>query len=577
MSTKILRILMLVLLMCGAGVASAQMNLRTYTVPPLKLELREMADRIVELRNDSLTKSSLRKADALFQEMARPLADSIDDMVAVGAYMIDKGEYTIPEFFARRIIATASERMKGKKDQHDSIPYLMFEGEVFTKVKDWRTAAEAYYSVLDQDSTNFTALYYGARAYRGENPTASMEYYQRLKAAYPHFYQADQEMGDMYYENKDYLLGRDLDAVKQKALKHYNDYFNAVPRDRDSINFTSCDNYLILLYELKEKKRLDEVVTTFLPLYPEDKSGQRMVRRMDFFTKFERFTDALVEVDANIGTSGIIEDVAKAQAVADETLQAMSYLSNKDYADSLYIFADYQYAAQTHKNIAYLYNVLKEEYLGREDSLNEARCQQERLAHTHKAIDWFRQAVTNDTSKVNAYYDMAELYRDIDEYDKSIAAFEVYYKALGQAWTIDQEYYYGTRLYQASSKPSVSEENRAIYKQRAMDTFKDIVRQQPDYVKAIAYIARGSIVDSSKPEDAPRDCYLQLLDASEAKADEFSSYRLEACKYLIFYAVQVEPMDLQLLRKAYDKARAIDPGDEQVVQVGQFLRSLNRR
>ena len=67
-----------------------------------------------------------------------------------------------------------------------------------------------------------------------------------------------------------------------------------------------------------------------------------------------------------------------------------------------------------------------------------------------------------------------------------------------------------------------------------------------------------------------------MLEVSEAEADKYKSYRFEACKYLFFYAVSVDPVDIELAKKVHAIAAGISPDDDFVKNAGQYIQMLSK-
>ena len=62
-----------------------------------------------------------------------------------------------------------------------------------------------------------------------------------------------------------------------------------------------------------------------------------------------------------------------------------------------------------------------------------------------------------------------------------------------------------------------------------------------------------------------------MLEVSADSHDETMRGRFEASRYLFFYAVNVEPNDMELAGRAYEIAKSIAPEDKFVQNAGRFM------
>lgn len=612
MSTKILRILMLVLLMCGAGTVSAQtkkpsskISLRSYEVPALKPELREMADRILQYRRDSLNKSSVRKANELFLEMAKPLADSVNDMVALGAYFIDNGEYTIPHFFAKRMEATQTDRINLLGYGHDSIPYMMFMAEAYNKMHEDSKAGTLYEGLLPLDSANFVALYLTALAYRAEVPTASIEKLEQIKEFYPQWYEADRLMGDIFNENRNGILSSSGFDVKKRALKHYGDYFAVVPHQIDSVDianpydfFKSCTNYIKLLVEVKDVKKQMEVVNTFLPMYPDDPYLQLPLIRQRFNILAKEFCEEKIkqlgDITPGFGDSKeVLEELA---AAADSVMSSMRYITEKQYADSLYMYDDYFAAGWFEESRAPYFTLLSEdlEYRGEKEKGEAAAKEIQPCAA--RAVDYFEKAVRTDTTQTSAFFHLYKLYEKLDEWDKAVYNYDKYYAALkeviqqnGQPWDIDEDFNRAMAYYKVHNKVKAQEpDNKYLHK--AEEIWTEILTTSPNDLQALFYLAVARNADFYVWSPEVGEKYKRFLDASDNSRGRYSEakvrgWREGAAQYLAYHAMykdkeqnpyEFEQMDADLIERMYRIINSINPNHGMLVPMRLVLKQRGR-
>lgn len=152
------------------------------------------------------------------------------------------------------------------------------------------------------------------------NPHAAIDYLNRIKTADPSYTDADKELGDIYYKLDNYA----------EAIKSYAAYYAATPKEAGKIDIASCESYLQALFSMsaKDETNLDkmiEIADVLKPLAPND----ILIPRMEFFAKFNKVETSM--------------DYEGALAAADT---ASSYIKNKQFADSVYFYMDYDFAAK---------------------------------------------------------------------------------------------------------------------------------------------------------------------------------------------------------------------------------------
>ena len=85
--------------------------------------------------------------------------------------------------------------------------------------------------------------------------------------------------------------------------------------------------------------------------------------------------------------------------------------------------------------------------------------------------------------------------------------------------------------------------------------------------------ARINNVDYTKPNETVKKYYEKAIELM-GDDESVNSQKLEAYKYLIFYGVQTD--DLDLVRKAADAAAVISPDDTIVKNAITYLKSMNK-
>lgn len=498
MKKNIFRALALALLMLP-GISSMQAQQRSYNCPPLSPELQQMADEVIQLNIDDP-----EKANKSFMKLAKKIKGNKEDLLAVGTYFLEHDNYPGASQCARQIYETAP----------DYVPGLMFSGEVYMKAQNWGSAGQKFDEVLAIDSTNVAALKRNAFVYKNVNPHVAIDALNKIKRIEPAYIEADKDLGDIYYKLSDY----------KQAIEHYATYYKAAPKDQ-TLDIRSCENYLQSLYSQADFATITQLTSELLPLQPND----LIIRRMDFFAKVNKIGEAM-DYDAAV------------KAAED----ASAYLADKQYADSIFIYLDYEYAAALSKE--------KGDIPG--------------------AIEWYKKALAKDPTKASGYKELSTLYARNKQAEEGIAAFQKYLDMMGDKADISDRFLLGTKYMAAQQQADTPADKKAEYFQKADAIFKEVMEKKPDYVPAIVFSARLNNTDSQKPLPAVRDLYQKVLEVSNDDADKYKNYRFEACRYLFFYAVSVEPVDKAGAKKAYDMAKAMDPENDFVANAGKYLKQL---
>ncbi len=497
MKKNILRALALALLMLP-GIGAMQAQQRSYNCPPLSPELQQMADEVIQLNIDDP-----EKANKSFMKLAKKIKGNKEDLLAVGTYFLEHDNYPGASQCAKQLYDTAPEY----------VPGLMFSGEVYMKAQNWGSAGQKFDEVLAIDSTNVAALKRNAFVYKNVNPHVAIDALEKIKRLDPSYADADKDLGDIYYKLSDY----------KQAIAHYATYYKATAKDQ--LDIRSCENYLQSLYSQADFATITQLTAELLPLQPND----LIIRRMDFFAKVNKIGEAM-DYDA------AVKDAEAAGA----------YLKDSQYADSIFIYLDYEYAAA----------------LSREKG------------DIPGAIAWYQKALQKDSTKASGYKELSTLYARNKQAEEGITAFNKYLELMGDKADLSDRFLLGTKYMAAYQQEGLPADKKAEYFQKADAIFKEVMEKKPDYVQAIIFSARLNNTDSQKPIAAVRDLYQKVLDVSASEAQKYASYRLEACRYLFFYAVSVEPVDKAAAKNAYDMAKSIDPENDFVKNAAAYLKQL---
>lgn len=485
------------LLVWGADSAQAQ---RSYDAPPIDPELKTMADEVIKLNVEDP-----EKANKVFIKLAKRIKGKKEDLLAVGTYFLENDNYPGASQCAKQIY----------EDAPEYIPGLMFAGEVYMKAQNWGSAGQKFDEVLAIDSTNVAALKRNAFVYKNVNPHVAIEALEKIQRIEPTYIEASKELGDIYYK---------LDQYKE-AINHYKAYYDAAPKDK-TLDIRSCENYLQSLYSQADFTTITKLTAELLPLEPND----LVIRRMDFFAKVNKIGEAM-DYDGAVKTA---EDAA-------------AYLSDNQYADSLYIYLDYEYAAA----------------LAKEKNDIPA------------AIEWYKKALAKDPKKASGYKELSTLYARNQQAEEGIEVFKKYLDLMGDKADLSDRFLLGTKYMAAYQQDSIAPDAKQKYFAEADAIFKEVMEKKPDYVQAIVFRARLNNTDSQKPLPLVRDLYIKALEVSEDDPDKVKSYRFEACRYLFFYDVSIEPADLADAKRVYLIAKGIDAENSFIKAAEQYLKQNN--
>lgn len=473
------------------SVNAAQAQSRSYDCPTLKPEYQTMAEEVVSLNMDNP-----EKANKVYMTLAKKIKGNKEDLVAVGTYFLENNNYPAANQCAKAVYELAP----------DYVPGLMFSGEVFMKAQRWGEAGGRFDEVLAIQPDNINALKRNAFVYKNVNPHAAIDYLNKIKEADPSYTEADKNLGDIYYKLDDYA----------KAIDCYNKYYTATPKEEGKIDIAACENYLLALFSMSVKDdtnldRIISIVNEIKPLAPND----IIIPRMDFFAKYQKIETAM-DYDGAIKTAK----------------EAEGYILNKQFADSVYIYTDYDYAAKLAKeegNIA--------------DAINFYELAVKDLESKAEGITDEKKKEDNTNKRGSYYYEISNLYVRSKQAEKGIEVFEKYLALLGDKADISDKYTMGTKYLAAYQQEGITPEQKATFHDKAVEIFKGITTAETTnrlpIVLAYQMLARLSNTDSQKPLAEVHDYYLKVL--SESDNDEIrnkaANARFEAARYLFFYYV----------------------------------------
>lgn len=389
---------------------------------------------------------------------------------------------------------------------------LMFRGEVFMFAKKWGEAGQMFDQVLAIEPTHIAAMKRNAFVYKNVNPYVAVETLLKIKELQPDYYAADKELGDIRYNMNEYA----------EAVKHYDLYYPNTPKEE--LDIRSCENYLMSLYSVKQFEKITQLVAELEPLAPND----MMIKRMKFFASVEN-ARASINYEADMAKAG----------------EAMNYIVNKEFADSAYLYLDYAYAADYKKE----------------------------MSDFPAAIEYYNLAISKDSTKLNAYTELAKLYRRNKQYDEAIATYKNFMTLAGDKAKLTDILGFGQMYMYASQQEGISPEQKAAYVEAGDAVFQQVLEKEPTAYQAMLFRARINIVDGTQPEEKPKALYEEALKMMEGKEDTDRA-RIEACRYLAFYNVQKDQLDEA--RKYTDMILSVDPENSMAKQIDAYLKSQNK-
>lgn len=510
------------------GVNGAQAQLRTYDCPPLNPEYQALAEQVV-----SLNMEDPDKANKVYMSLSKKIKKSKEDLVAVGTYFLEHDNYPAASMCAKDVYTL----------DPTYVPGLMFSGEVFMKAQRWGEAGGRFDEVLAIDPANIAAMKRNAFVYKNVNPHAAIDYLNKIKEADPSFTDADKEKGDIYYKLSDYA----------KAIESYNSYYAATPKEEGKIDIAACENYLQSLFSMsvKDETYLDKIIAItqeIQPLAPKD----IIIPRMAFFAKYNK-------VETSMDYDGAIK-------AADE---AAAYIRDKQFADSVYMYLDYDFAGKLAKEQGNL-----------ADAINYYELAVKDLEAKAADLDDEKKKTENATKRGSYYYEISNLYVRNKQAAKGIEVFNKYLELLGGKADLSDKYQLGYKYAAAYQQKDNTPEQKKEYHDKAIATFKAITEAQSEnrmpILMSYRMLANLSITDANKPNAAACEYYTKLMNESvgEDVKEKAKNLRFEACRYLFFYYVSIDTPNKAEATKYATIAKEINPDNDFVKAAFEHLKTM---
>lgn len=482
-----------VLLFIGIGAPKAQAQ-DYYQAPALNPEFEVLANQVVTLNLDDP-----EGANKAFAKLLKKIVGKKNDLFAVGDYFLKNNAYSAASQCAKKI----TDEMAG-----EDVNVYMFKGEVYMKGKQWGRAGEEYEKALYYDSTYVPAIRRNAFVYKNINPDAALDYLDKLQRIEPENFRVNKDKGDIYYK----LKRRDA------AIENYQAYYKSAPKDSTVLDFNSCQQYVLSLFEAQEAAKVGELSTEMLQLWP----NAMVFKRMRFL--------------ADVDTYDL-----------DAAAEHASYIVNQEYPDSSYKYLDYFYAAK----------------------LNELNNELE------PAIEYYKKALAVDSTQALAYKDLSNIYSQNQQAELGLETYKKYLEVIGDKADLSDRFFLGRRYVAVYQEPGVDPEKKQQCFDEANKIFAEVMEKKPDFIEVYIQCARLNNTDSSVANETVKNYYLKVIEMTAETPDEYKRQRLEASKYLFFYAINVEPNDMQLARRVLDIAAGINPNDKFVQQATKFMEMSN--
>ena len=481
-----------VLLVIGAGSAKAQIT-KGYDPKPMPADIETMVNQIMDLQIDDPDKSN-----KLLNKVMGKIKNNKEQLISVGEFFLNKNIFPIANKCAEQVY----------KLDPQYLPGLMFAGQV-NKARGFATNNDLYFGIAGQkyeealsvDPNFVPALRQNVTIYKKINPAAAETYLEKISELTPNDYTIKKDLGDIRYDLSDYA----------NAVKYYQDYFAAVPKD--SIDQVSAQNYVNSIFSMLKFDDLAVQSGRFQEIFPNDIT----FKRQSFFA-----------------------DVFKQDF--DKAAESVKYLTEEKFKD--YTYLDYNVAATYFNQVGDAQNTVK----------------------------YGTKAFESDTTKVEELARVAKAMGQNGQNDEAIATYQKYFSLLKEAPAAASLYDYGRTCLTASKAEGITPERQAEIIALGDKAFRDAQKADSSMYQATYFRARLNMTDRKVAQEAPKDAYLELLELTknnDPDDDTANAMKAEAYQYLVFYYVQKEDFATGL--KYANEWNKMDPEDETAKQFKAIL------
>ncbi len=450
------------------GEVAANFKGLNYDVPALDAELQAKCD---EMMGMMLTDPG--KANKEFMKIIRKNRTKADVLVAMGHYFVMSSKPGLSYFpFANQCQRQAYEIAP------TDISVLMFCAETAMLSRNYGVAGTKFDEILTLDSTNIEAYKQSARVYKSINPYSAIEKLKKLKQFDATYYLADKELGDIYYTQNEF----------KNAVEAYKAYYKAVPKTAENLEIRACIRYCLSLFAVQNYLDCQDVANAALAFAADNKA----LKGYKFFCEVENYE-------------------------LDKAAESIKYISEKQYADSMYTYLDYLYAAK--------YETEKD--------------------NKEAAIDYYVKAVSLDSTKAPGFKNLADLLRQSRRAEEAIPYYKKYLELVGKKKTLGDDLGLANLYLAASNKDSIAEDAKMAFKQDADKIYEGIIAEMNDpenagnYKPEVLYIpyfyrARLWITNPQAPEELPREYYTKAFELI-GDNDNLKNQKIQCAQYLMLY------------------------------------------
>ena len=468
-----------------------------FNVPALDPKYQAICD---EYMNMMFTEPE--KANRSLQQLIRRIQRKPEDLVAVGHYFVTNSTSDISYYGPAKICSDKVYETPAATEEY----VLMFCMETAMLGRDYGNAGRFCDVLLNQNEGNIAALKLKARIYKNQNQLVAIEALEALKKYDPSYYQADKELGDIHYEYAEKAEGAQLIKDLKEANKFYKDYFAKAPQTKEGLEYRAATRYSYSLFTvqmmtpkgnaekaelIKECQRICNLALD-LKLAP-DTNREKVLKAYKFFC----------DVDA--------ENI-------DGAMMSSAYVANKEYADSLYTYMDYLYAAKY----------------------------EESLENKVGAVEYYKKGLAIDSTKAPGFKAVAELYRQLGQAAEGIEYYEKYLSLIGKDKSLGDDLGLANLYLAASNKcDSTQVDLRNKYKESADKIYENIANEmsapenEGKYDASLFYLpwyyrAQLWITNPSEAEEKPKMYYekaLQLIGENE----KLNRQKEICAQYLMLY------------------------------------------
>lgn len=484
----------------GASNAQAQISVN-FSTEPMTPEIAALAQQVFDQQ------ANPEAANKTFGKLMGKIKKDKVQATAVGKFFLDKNIYPLANQCANAAYAA----------DHTYEPGLLLGVGVKLLRKNYGEAGAKLDEILQNNPDNIEALRLSARVYKYVNPYAAKDILLQILEKEPENLDAQKQLGDIAYQLEEY----------KDACEAYGKFFAKTPNP--TINeLLAGENYLLALMNQADFYTMKDMVAVLEPLVDEK---DIVIPRMKFIAQMETFDYA-----------GAAESV--------------KYISEKRFADTLYVDLDYVYAATYANEIA-------------ED--------------LPLAIEYQKARIALDGTKPQPYKEVAQLYRRLKTPAEGLPYYKKHIETLGEK--ADEADKLGLGIYYTAVKDAIadivnedgtttvnSEAKLALIKE-ADPLFAEYMEVLPDKYQGAYYRAALWIVDKNAGEDAPKAWYektLEVIQGLEAAEQEKAVTVKKTClTYLMVYYLKNN--NDELCKKYMQDILAIDPEHKLAKQIQQVL------